>query len=192
MHYGANCKIHRLLKVISHIPVVSFGRKSTLKIYSAKLEFSITQSDDWHLHLLDGGSYGNQTSKVKLYPVGATTNSQDGVTDLFEKCLPVLQEMVEHNMPLLVVMEHVTTMAVVKFVESCTEGFVAATVTPQHLVLSRNSLFQGGLQPHNNILYPFILILKLSSIAWCLSVDCKNNHEVTLLLILKKGLGFFS
>ncbi|CAK9171072.1 unnamed protein product [Ilex paraguariensis] len=121
---------------------------------------------------------------VKLYPAGATTNSQDGVTDLFGKCLPVLEEMVEHNMPLLVhgevtdpevdvfdrekvfiatvlqpliqklpllkvVMEHVTTMDAVRFVESCNEGFVAATVTPQHLLLNRNSLFQGGLQPHN-------------------------------------------
>ncbi|KAH9290444.1 hypothetical protein KI387_034561, partial [Taxus chinensis] len=27
--------------------------------------------------------------------------------------------------------------------------FVAATVTPQHLLLNRNALFQGGLQPHN-------------------------------------------
>nr|GMD38399.1 dihydroorotase, mitochondrial isoform X2 [Ipomoea batatas] len=121
---------------------------------------------------------------VKLYPAGATTNSQDGVTDLFGKCLPVLEEMVEQNMPLLVhgevtspevdvfdrekvyietvlgplvqrlpqlkiVMEHVTTLDAVKFVESCHEGSVAATVTPQHLVLNRNSLFQGGLQPHN-------------------------------------------
>ena len=39
---------------------------------------------------------------VKLYPAGATTNSQDGVTDLFGKCFPVLQEMAEQNMPLLV------------------------------------------------------------------------------------------
>lgn len=39
---------------------------------------------------------------VKLYPAGATTNSQDGVTDLFGKCLPVLEEMVEQDMPLLV------------------------------------------------------------------------------------------
>lgn len=39
---------------------------------------------------------------VKLYPAGATTNSQDGVTDIFGKCLPVLEEMVEQNMPLLV------------------------------------------------------------------------------------------
>ncbi|KAF4386483.1 hypothetical protein G4B88_006739 [Cannabis sativa] len=121
---------------------------------------------------------------VKLYPAGATTNSQDGVTDLFGKCLPVLEEMVEQNMPLLVhgevtdpdvdifdrekvfietilrplierlpqlkvVMEHVTTLDAVRFVESCKEGYVAATVTPQHLLLNRNSIFQGGLQPHN-------------------------------------------
>ncbi|XP_062152506.1 dihydroorotase, mitochondrial-like isoform X2 [Alnus glutinosa] len=121
---------------------------------------------------------------VKLYPAGATTNSQDGVTDIFGKCLPVLEEMAEENMPLLVhgevtnpdvdvfdrekvfietvlqplvqrlpqlkvVMEHITTIDAVRFVESCKEGFVAATVTPQHLLLNRNALFQGGLQPHS-------------------------------------------
>ncbi|KAJ1389763.1 Metal-dependent hydrolase [Sesbania bispinosa] len=121
---------------------------------------------------------------VKLYPAGATTNSQDGVTDLFGKCFSVLEEMVEQDLPLLVhgevtnpevdifdrekvyietileplvqrlpqlkvVMEHITTMDAVKFVESCKEGYVAATVTPQHLLLNRNALFQGGLQPHN-------------------------------------------
>ncbi|RVX09390.1 Dihydroorotase, mitochondrial [Vitis vinifera] len=143
---------------------------------------------------------------VKLYPAGATTNSQDGVTDLFGKCLPVLEEMVEQNMPLLaacellaynklpqllplspwggyksrgdvfdrekvfidtvlrpliqkfprlkVVMEHITTMDAVRYsrfisLQLCLLGSVAATVTPQHLVLNRNSLFQGGLQPHN-------------------------------------------
>ncbi|XP_068647894.1 dihydroorotase, mitochondrial isoform X2 [Aristolochia californica] len=121
---------------------------------------------------------------VKLYPAGATTNSQDGVTDLLGKCFPVLEEMVEQNMPLLVhgevtdpevdifdrekvfidtflqpliqklpklkiVMEHITTLDAVRFIESCKEGSVAATVTPQHLILNRNSLFQGGLQPHN-------------------------------------------
>ncbi|XP_074587105.1 dihydroorotase, mitochondrial [Curcuma longa] len=121
---------------------------------------------------------------IKLYPAGATTNSQDGVTDIFGKCLPVLEEMAKLNMPLLVhgevtdpsvdifdrekifietilepllkklphlkvVMEHITTMEAVKFIESCSDGSVAATVTPQHLILNRNSLFQGGLQPHN-------------------------------------------
>lgn len=45
---------------------------------------------------------------VKLYPAGATTNSQDGVTDLFGKCLHVLEEMVEQNIPLLVILLYQT------------------------------------------------------------------------------------
>jgi len=40
---------------------------------------------------------------VKLYPAGATTNSQDGVTDLFGNCYSVLEEMVEQGLPLLVI-----------------------------------------------------------------------------------------
>ena len=39
---------------------------------------------------------------VKLYPAGATTNSQAGVTDLFGKCLPALHEMINQGLPLLV------------------------------------------------------------------------------------------
>lgn len=38
---------------------------------------------------------------VKLYPAGATTNSDAGVTSL-EKVYPVLEQMAEHNVPLLV------------------------------------------------------------------------------------------
>ncbi|KAJ6824334.1 dihydroorotase, mitochondrial [Iris pallida] len=143
---------------------------------------------------------------VKLYPAGATTNSQDGVTDIFGKCIPVLEQMIEHSMPLLVhgevtdpkvdtfdrervfietilapliqklpqlkvVMEHITTMEAVKFVESCTEGSVAATVTPQHLLLNRNSLFQGGLQPHN----------------YCLPVLKRETHRQAIVKAVTSG-----
>ncbi|KAF3455328.1 hypothetical protein FNV43_RR05776 [Rhamnella rubrinervis] len=105
---------------------------------------------------------------VKLYPAGATTNSQDRVTDLLgtvhgevtdpdidvfdrEKVFidTVLIPLIQRLPQLKVVMEHITTMDATKFVESCKEGFIAATVTPQHLLLNRNSIFQGRLQPHN-------------------------------------------
>ncbi|GLT32827.1 hypothetical protein SLA2020_074660 [Shorea laevis] len=113
---------------------------------------------------------------VKMYPAGATTNSQDGVTDLFGRCLPVLEQMVEHNMPLLVhgevtdpsvdVFDHekvfidtvlrplIQRLPKLKVVMEHTPlwmllGLVAATVNPQHFLLNRNALFQGGLQPHN-------------------------------------------
>ncbi|EPS68039.1 hypothetical protein M569_06733, partial [Genlisea aurea] len=143
---------------------------------------------------------------VKLYPAGATTNSQDGVTDIFGKCLPVLEEMARQNMPLLVhgevaipdvdmfdrekvfidtilshlvqklpqlkvVMEHITTSDAVNFVESCKEGFVAATVTPQHLILNRNSLFDGGLQPHN----------------YCLPVLKRETHRQAIVAAVTSG-----
>ncbi|CAL4974086.1 unnamed protein product [Urochloa decumbens] len=141
---------------------------------------------------------------VKLYPAGATTNSQDGVTDV-EKCLPVLEEMVRQEMPLLVhgevtdphvdtfdrekvfidrilaplvqklpqlkiVMEHITTMDAVNFIESC-EGHVAATVTPQHLLLNRNALFQGGLQPHS----------------YCLPILKRETHRQAILSAVTSG-----
>ena len=38
---------------------------------------------------------------VKLYPAGATTNSDAGVTDI-KKCYPALEALQKHNMPLLV------------------------------------------------------------------------------------------
>ena len=47
---------------------------------------------------------------------------------------------------LRVVLEHITTSEAVKFVLSADN--VAATITPQHLLLNRNSIFQGGIRPH--------------------------------------------
>jgi dihydroorotase len=49
---------------------------------------------------------------------------------------------------LKVVFEHVTTRVATEFVRSARAG-VAATITPQHLLLNRNALFEGGLRPHH-------------------------------------------
>jgi len=49
---------------------------------------------------------------------------------------------------LRLVFEHVTTGDAVQFVDSL-GGNVAATITPQHLLLNRNALFAGGLRPHH-------------------------------------------
>lgn len=117
----------------------------------------------------------------KLYPAGATTNSDSGVTD-FRKCLPTLKAMAEAGLLLLVhgevtdpevdffdrekvfietklkplletvpelrvVMEHITTSDAATFVAS-TSANVAASITPQHMLMNRNALFVGGLRPH--------------------------------------------
>jgi dihydroorotase len=119
---------------------------------------------------------------AKLYPAGATTHSDAGVTsidhcwdtletmagtglvlqvhgevtaadvDVFDREREfidrVLSRIVERVPTLKVVFEHVTTAAAVEFVRSARTG-VAATITPQHLLLNRNAMFDGGLRPHH-------------------------------------------
>jgi dihydroorotase len=64
---------------------------------------------------------------------------------------------------LKVVFEHVTTAEAVAFVESAGDN-VAATVTPHHLVINRNALFDGGLRPH----------------AYCLPVAKRERHRLAV------------
>ena len=59
----------------------------------------------------------------------------------------VLAPLVTRVAHLRVIFEHVSTHAAVAYVCGARAG-VAATVTPQHLLLNRNALFQGGLRPH--------------------------------------------
>ncbi|HTK01865.1 MAG TPA: dihydroorotase [Bordetella sp.] len=127
-------------------------------------------------------SQSGNVHAVKLYPAGATTNSDAGVTDLLGKCRPALDALEKCGMPLLVhgevtdpqvdvfdrealfiervmrplrqaypglkvVFEHITTKDGADYVRDA-EGPVAATITPQHLLYNRNSLFQGGMRPH--------------------------------------------
>ncbi len=119
---------------------------------------------------------------VKLYPAGATTHSDAGVTRI-SRCFAALEKMEQYGLPLLihgevtdpmvdvfdrekafvdevlgpiverfsslkVVLEHVTTRDAVQYVE-VTGPNVAATITPQHLLLNRNALFLGGIRPHH-------------------------------------------
>jgi dihydroorotase len=119
---------------------------------------------------------------VKLYPAGATTNSDSGVTDV-ARCAAalaaieetglvlqvhgevtdaavdvfdrerlfierILAPVIDRHPRLKVVLEHVTTADGVEFVRNARAG-VAATITPQHMLLNRNDLFAGGLRPHH-------------------------------------------
>lgn len=52
---------------------------------------------------------------------------------------------------LRIVLEHITTSDAVHFVEESTEN-IAASITVHHLMLNRNALFQGGLNPHHHCL----------------------------------------
>ena len=118
----------------------------------------------------------------KLYPAGATTFSESGVTEI-QRIYAVLEKMSEQDVVLQVhgeltsdavdvfdrearfidavldplarkfpklriVFEHITTREAVSFVREARAG-IAATITPQHLMMNRNALFAGGIRPHN-------------------------------------------
>jgi dihydroorotase len=71
---------------------------------------------------------------------------------------------------LKMVLEHITTRQAAEFVASAPAN-VAATVTPQHLHLNRNALFQGGLRPH----------------AYCLPVVKREEHRLAVRKVAVSG-----
>jgi dihydroorotase len=118
----------------------------------------------------------------KLYPQGATTNSDFGVSDI-QDIYPALEAMQKYQLPLLIhgeipnhdvdifdreklfiettliqlqkdfpdlkmVLEHISTRTAVDFVLASGNN-LAATITPQHLLLNRNDILAGGIKPHN-------------------------------------------
>ncbi|KZZ64054.1 dihydroorotase, partial [Oleiphilus sp. HI0128] len=145
---------------------------------------------------------------AKLYPAGATTNSDAAVSALNE-LYPVFEAMQACDMLLLihgevtshevdifdrekffieqhlapitekftelrVVFEHITTSEAAQFVQAGSDK-LAATITPQHLLLNRNDLLVGGIRPHN----------------FCLPVLKRNTHQTALREAVKSGSSKF-
>ena len=74
----------------------------------------------------------------------------------------ILVRLVKDFPALKIVLEHITTKEAVDFVEH--GETVAATVTPQHLLINRNALFAGGLRPH----------------AYCLPIAKREEHRIAV------------
>ena len=75
----------------------------------------------------------------------------------------VLEPLTRDFPGLKIVLEHITTKQAVEFVESSSTT-IAATVTPHHLMINRNALFDGGLRPH----------------AYCLPVAKREAHRLAV------------
>ena len=58
-----------------------------------------------------------------------------------------LKKLVKDFSNLKIVLEHITTANSVEFVEDSGNN-IAATITPHHLIINRNALFDGGIKPH--------------------------------------------
>ncbi|HKX92588.1 MAG TPA: dihydroorotase [Sphingomicrobium sp.] len=74
----------------------------------------------------------------------------------------VLSKLVQDFPDLKIVLEHITTKDAVGFIRY--KSRLAATVTPQHLVINRNAIFAGGLRPH----------------AYCLPVAKREEHRLAV------------
>ena len=134
---------------------------------------------------------------AKLYPAGATTNSDSGVTRI-DNIWPVFAAMQQHDFPLLlhgeatgddvdifdreklfierslskirrdfpelrIVFEHITTADAVDYVLA-TDSHTAATITAHHLLINRNAMFKGGMNPHH----------------YCLPIAKREQHRQAL------------
>ena len=75
----------------------------------------------------------------------------------------VLAPLVRDMPELKIVFEHITTADAADFVRDSGPN-IAATVTPQHLIINRNALFEGGLRPH----------------AYCLPVAKREAHRLAV------------
>lgn len=85
-----------------------------------------------------------------------------------------LQHIVARLPQLKVVFEHITTADAASFVTEAGAN-VAATITPQHLLLNRNDLLVGGVRPHN----------------YCLPVLKRRTHQQALRAAVASGSAKF-
>ena len=98
----------------------------------------------------------------------------DELVDIFDRERVFIERhlvpMVSRFPHLKVVMEHITTAQAVEFVLSASDR-VAATITPQHLLMNRNHLLVGGIRPHN----------------YCLPVLKRRRHQEALQQVAISG-----
>lgn len=117
-----------------------------------------------NLNALDRVLAALQEEDMLLLIHGEVTDSDIDIFDrekvfIDQRLIPIT----ERFPGLKIVFEHITTRDAVEFVNGTT-GSIAATVTPQHLLLNRNDLLVGGIRPHN----------------YCLPVLKRNTHQQAL------------
>lgn len=108
---------------------------------------------------------------MRLLIHGEVTDSHVDIFDREKIFIDQKLRPITENFPeLKVVFEHITTKEAAEFVTASSDN-VAATITPQHLMLNRNDLLVGGIRPHN----------------FCLPVLKRNIHQAALQKAVSTG-----
>lgn len=100
----------------------------------------------------------------------------DPAIDIFDRekifIETVLIRLLKDFPSLKIVLEHITTQDAVAFVRAMQgQHRLGATITPHHLVINRNAMFQGGLRPHY----------------YCLPVAKRETHRLALVAAATSG-----
>ena len=82
----------------------------------------------------------------------------------------ILEPLVARLPKLRIVFEHATTERAVEFVRHAPAN-IGCTITPHHLLLNRNAMFQGGIRPHH----------------YCLPVVKRETHRLALVKAATSG-----
>lgn len=102
---------------------------------------------------------------------GEVTHSHVDIFDREKRFLDdVLSQIIEKFPTLKIVVEHITTSDAADFVLA-QANHIAATITPQHLLLNRNHLLLGGIRPH----------------FYCLPILKRESHQRVLLDVATSG-----
>ena len=95
---------------------------------------------------------------------GEVTHSDVDIFDREARFIEDVLALVIKDFPdLKIVFEHITTSEAVEFVNAH-GAKIAATITPHHLEINRNAIFQGGINPHN----------------YCLPIAKREKHRLAL------------
>jgi dihydroorotase len=144
----------------------------------------------------------------KLYPSGATTNSDSGVTDI-KKIYPVLAEMQKHQLPLLIHGEvtdsHVDifdreAMFITRTLLPLTRDFPALKIVLEHITTSEAVQFVSDSPAHiaATITAHHLLFNRNDMLAggirphfYCLPILKRNSHQQALIQAATSGSGKF-
>lgn len=102
---------------------------------------------------------------------GEVTHSDVDIFDREARFIDEVLDPLHKQFPRLkIVFEHITTQQAVQYVQE-SEGYLGATITPQHLMFNRNHMLVGGIRPH----------------LFCLPILKRNEHQQALRKAIASG-----
>lgn len=102
---------------------------------------------------------------------GEVTQAEIDIFDREARFIETVLEPLRRQLPALkIVLEHITTRDAAQYIQE-SNGPVAATITPQHLMFNRNHMLAGGIRPH----------------LYCLPILKRSLHQQALRELVASG-----